>query len=284
MGKRVVDLCCGIGGFSLGFRMEGFEVVAGIDIDDRALRVFQRNFPGARAIKADLLELDGEDVPDADVYIGGIPCQPFSSASRNPSWDARLLGKFFEIVVSKRKMFAMENVPPLMYALGHGTILDSHDFGVPQRRRRLFLTNFPILPHRKRNLPIGHFFPHVKEFKYKKTRNFELTRRRSGPLDPAFTICRRNMGDLVFVLDDGRVKEVTVDDLKVLFGFPADYKIEEGEKDLMGECVCPPVARHVARSCLYYMPTFHKIMGGRRWKRLNLRSEDGLCAQLSLIP
>jgi DNA (cytosine-5)-methyltransferase 1 len=95
MQKRVVDLCCGIGGFSLGFKMAGFRIVAGIDVDDGALSVFQRNFPEAKAIKADLLEIGPDDVPDADVYIGGIPCQPFSAAPKAPSWDARLLGKFF---------------------------------------------------------------------------------------------------------------------------------------------------------------------------------------------
>ena len=183
-------------------------------------------------------------------------------------------------------MFAMENVIPLAYALGHGVILDAYNFGVPQRRRRLFLANFPILPYKKKNLPLGHFFPNIKELRLKRSHeSFRMTQRVSGPYDPAFTIARKDIENgLVLILEDGMARDVTIDDLKVLFGFPANFKIGGREKGLMGECVCPPVARHVAKSCLYYMPTFYKIMGGRRWIGLILRPEERLCVQLGLIP
>lgn len=280
---EVVDICCGIGGFSLGFKKAGFKVKAGIDINEKALKVFKRNFRNAKAIRADLKELDPGDIPDADVYIAGIPCQPFSTANLKASWDTRLFGKFLEIVITKKKMFVMENVLPLAYALGHGIVLDAYDFGVPQKRRRFFFANFPILPYRKIHKPLGLFFPNLRELRWEKSyESWAISRRVSGPYDPAFTICVRDIPQLIFVFNDGKIRKLNINDYKILFGFPKSFKIREGEKELIGECVYPPVAYHIAKSSAYYLPIFNKIMG--KWTRLPLRFDGRLCVQLSLIP
>ena len=54
--QRVLDLFCGAGGFSLGFRNAGFQIVAGIDNDAQALATFARNFPEAHAINLNLAD------------------------------------------------------------------------------------------------------------------------------------------------------------------------------------------------------------------------------------
>ena len=47
---NVIDLFCGCGGISEGFRLAGFNIVGGIDFNDESIKTYQRNFPNAKAI------------------------------------------------------------------------------------------------------------------------------------------------------------------------------------------------------------------------------------------
>jgi site-specific DNA-cytosine methylase len=83
MGRTVLDLFCGAGGFSLGFEWAGYDVLAGVDVDETALDTFAANHD-ARAIECDLATVDPETFAheydihpsDVDVVIGGPPCLP----------------------------------------------------------------------------------------------------------------------------------------------------------------------------------------------------------------
>jgi len=55
---NVIDLFCGCGGISEGFRLAGFNIIGGIDFNDESIKTYQRNFPTAKAICADLLQFD----------------------------------------------------------------------------------------------------------------------------------------------------------------------------------------------------------------------------------
>lgn len=86
---KVIDLFCGCGGLSEGFKLAGYQIVGGIDFNKEAVDTFNRNFKGAKGICGDLLEMDKAeiikqfgDIRDIDVIIGGPPCQGFSSANR----------------------------------------------------------------------------------------------------------------------------------------------------------------------------------------------------------
>lgn len=83
MPRTVLDLFCGAGGFSQGFRAAGYDVIAGVDTDTDAIATYEANHDG-QAIQQDLTELSPEAFAnqyhiypkDVDVVIGGPPCLP----------------------------------------------------------------------------------------------------------------------------------------------------------------------------------------------------------------
>ena len=167
MTYNVLDLFCGAGGLSLGFKMADFDIVGGIDFDQEALDTHESNFKGGFHFCGDISELDDEFVLDnfdgkIDVIIGGPPCQGFSVANmqqKDIECDDRnkLFYEFIRFVrLLKPKAFVMENVPQIltkdkghvkdvmmdvMDELGYNVnvkVLVASDYGVPQRRRRAF--------------------------------------------------------------------------------------------------------------------------------------------------
>jgi DNA (cytosine-5)-methyltransferase 1 len=160
---RVVDLFCGAGGFSEGFRQAGYEIIAGSDFDPDAAGTYAVNFPDALTVCGDIRERTvqkrviqaGEQ---AEIVIGGPPCQAFSQV-RNHSRlidDPRnsLYREFVRIVAKLEPLaFVMENVPGLdqmgvkeqvLEDLSQGGAyrvsvqsVDAADHGVPQTRRRI---------------------------------------------------------------------------------------------------------------------------------------------------
>lgn len=155
---KVIDLFCGAGGLSLGFKNAGFTVVAAIDNWDPALRTYQSNFDHP-VIKSDLTDVNtitGKlKAFKPEIIIGGPPCQDFSSAGlRNESARANLTVAFAKIIGNlKPSYFVFENVPLAKYShsfkeaqriwkeAGYGLtsiVLDASLCGVPQRRKRLF--------------------------------------------------------------------------------------------------------------------------------------------------
>lgn len=155
---RTIDLFSGCGGLSLGFQNAGFEIVAGFDNWQPAIDIYEKNF-NHPIHKLDLSEVTDFDIfknLNADIIIGGPPCQDFSSAGkRNEEKRADLTIKFAEIIAEvKPTYFVMENVDritttkTLKYALeifnknGYGLsqkILNASLCGVPQARKRFFL-------------------------------------------------------------------------------------------------------------------------------------------------
>lgn len=167
---RVIDLFCGAGGLSQGFRQVGFDVRLGLDVDRDALRTAARNHHNFVSLCADVRDVSGDDLlteaglAEVDVMIGGPSCQGFSTQGRRGRWasddDPRnlLYREFARLVGELRpEWFVMENVPGLLYydrgafakrifhAFGsHGyriehRILLAADYGVPQVRKRLFI-------------------------------------------------------------------------------------------------------------------------------------------------
>lgn len=160
---RVVDLFCGAGGFSEGFRQAGYRVVLGADIDPDACATFALNFPETRTICGDIRDSSIRRklvaaAAGAEVVVGGPPCQAFSQV-RNHSRlidDPRnsLYREFVRIVGKLEPLaFVMENVPGLEQMGAREQVLedlslrgsynvtsqvvDAADFGVPQTRRRI---------------------------------------------------------------------------------------------------------------------------------------------------
>lgn len=164
---NLLDLFCGCGGISLGFKLAGYTVSGGIDIDPDSIKTFQRNFPKSKAVCKNLLEYDDEKIisdfgnQKIDVLVGGPPCQGFSSANRWQKEKQDPRNKlFFEylrfVELIKPKVVVIENVRGILtrdngYAkdrienllidLGYRVnckVLDASDYGVPQKRLRAF--------------------------------------------------------------------------------------------------------------------------------------------------
>ena len=168
MKPRVIDLFCGCGGISEGFRLAGFEIVGGLDFNQDAVETYNQNFTDAKGICGDIQEISNDDIPflfdlfgDIDVIVGGPPCQGFSSANRwkKETDDPRnkLFYEFIRFVrVLKPKAVLIENVRGILtrdngYAknriysildeLGYrvdSAVLDASEYGVPQKRMRAF--------------------------------------------------------------------------------------------------------------------------------------------------
>jgi DNA (cytosine-5)-methyltransferase 1 len=143
---------------SLGFCDQrfcgGFETVLAIDNDAAAVKTHELNFPG-RGVQANIEEwLLHNEVPQADVVIGGPPCQGFSLLNKNRDGDSRraLWEPYLEIADrSKARIFVMENVAELnrspelieicakAEAYGFRTksmVVNAADYGAPQTRKR----------------------------------------------------------------------------------------------------------------------------------------------------
>ncbi len=155
---KTIDLFSGCGGLSLGFQNAGFEITAGFDNWQPAISIYEKNFSHP-IIKLDLSEVTNFDIfknYNADMIIGGPPCQDFSSAGkRDEQSRADLTIKFAEIVIElKPTYFVMENVDRITstktlknaleifringYGLSQKT-LNASLCGVPQARKRFFL-------------------------------------------------------------------------------------------------------------------------------------------------
>ena len=157
---RTLDLFAGAGGLSLGFEMAGvgFRSTFAVEIDEAAASTFKRNF-GTPVYAGPIEDLD--EFEDADVIIGGPPCQGFSPLGRDRDDVSRagmneLWQQYLRAVRQVRpKAFVIENVPefqksaqfarllqlmesdPVLSEYGYGFgVLNAADYGVPQRRRR----------------------------------------------------------------------------------------------------------------------------------------------------
>ncbi|MCZ7421919.1 DNA mismatch endonuclease Vsr [Verrucosispora sp. WMMA2121] len=166
---RAIDLFCGAGGLTQGLKMAGYEVSFALDLDKDSCATYEANHPEVHVengsitsyTPAQLAELAGGEV---DVVVGGPSCQGFSTAGRRTGWvrpeDERnqLWEHMLAVVAELRpRAFLMENVPGMVYwreghfgakilaafeDLGYAVnkdILLAADYGVPQRRRRLFI-------------------------------------------------------------------------------------------------------------------------------------------------
>lgn len=161
--STVLDLFCGAGGLSEGFRQAGFRILGGSDSDPDAVATFARNFPEAQALTGDIrAEAIRERLHalarQADVVVGGPPCQGFSQVRNHVRLidePRNALYREFVAVVAEGapRAFVMENVTgmdemdvrdQILEDLSIGgeyeveaRVLDAADFGVPQSRRRL---------------------------------------------------------------------------------------------------------------------------------------------------
>jgi DNA (cytosine-5)-methyltransferase 1 len=188
MNIGVVDLFCGIGGLSYGFKSEGLNVLAGIDSDPSCKYSFETNVK-AIFLPTDVAQVSGRQLAQLfarrkttyRVLVGCAPCPPFSiytgryRKEKRPDARWQLLKEFARLVqATKPDVVSMENVPRITrhpvfsdfvadleaagYTVTYRKVRADH-YGVAQRRARLVLFaslwgEVKLPPQTHRNQPV----------------------------------------------------------------------------------------------------------------------------------
>ena len=161
-----VSLFAGVGGFDLALERAGIQVVASVEWDKNAQNVLRKQFPNAQVF-GDIQGVSGEQLraagfnPENGIITGGFPCQDLSVAGKRAGLAGSRSGLFWQICrlldETTTQTFILENVPGLLSS-NNGRdmavviealvergyriawrVLDAQYFGVPQRRRRVFI-------------------------------------------------------------------------------------------------------------------------------------------------
>lgn len=270
-GLKVLDLFCGAGGFSEGFRQAGMEIVMGLDNNRSACNVFEYNFPKSYVAFSDINEYKYDvfkegyfgDYPEVvDVVIGSPPCKEFSRGNVNRSWDMSLIDKFLEVIeLLNPKYFVMENVPYVRDAINplfskyakrfpSQMILRAYDYGCATNRKRLFAGNFP------KNLEKSYIKRVVKDVINPDISGFqqpfkEGVYRKVDPNKPFITITSQRIGNERYLLPNGRSLEIS--ELATIQGFPPWFIFPCSRTEaqrLIGNSVCPPVAKAIGEAIM----------------------------------
>ena len=161
---RFGSLFSGIGGIDLGLERVGMECKWQVEIDHYRRKWLERHWPDVPKFN-DVKEVGKHDLEPVDLICGGFPCQDVSVAGRRAGLRGERTGLFFEFVrildEIRPAWMLLENVPGLfssnggrdfaeilrvlMVKCGYGVswrVLDSKFFGVPQRRRRIYLVGY----------------------------------------------------------------------------------------------------------------------------------------------
>jgi DNA (cytosine-5)-methyltransferase 1 len=158
---NAIDLFSGPGGLALGLKRAGYHVIANVEINRDAMDTYTSHDLGATHFNVDARSLSFKNYRGSvDLVAGGPPCQPFSiGGNRQANLDDRdMIPEFIRCITETRpESFLMENVPGLllkqsrpyfdsillsMITAGYHVnwaVLNAADYGVPQKRKRLFV-------------------------------------------------------------------------------------------------------------------------------------------------
>lgn len=157
---RIISLFSGAGGLDLGLINAGHEVVWANDFDADCVETYRQNI-GEHIALGSIEDVSSTDIPDAEIVVGGFPCQGFSQANMLRFEDDdrnRLYLEFLRVVQDKKPMwFLAENVRGILSLAGGRAIakikndfssagyrvqirlFNMADFGVPQTRHRVII-------------------------------------------------------------------------------------------------------------------------------------------------
>ena len=175
---KVIELFAGVGGFRLGLEdTDNFEVVWSNQFEpstkmQHASKVYEARFGSNNHRNQDISEVPTKEIPDADILVGGFPCQDYSVATTLHN-SKGLIGKkgvlwwsIHRILSEKKhppKYLFLENVDRLLKSpstqrgrdfaimlkslddLGYAVewrVINAADYGMPQRRRRIFFLGY----------------------------------------------------------------------------------------------------------------------------------------------
>ena len=189
MALRVFEGFAGYGGAAFGLQKAGVphQVIGFSEIDKWAVALYEQNHIGVPSF-GDITEIKPEELPDFDLFTGGFPCQPFSSAGLGEGENDTRGTLFHDIVrvchIKQPQFVLLENVKGLttkrhastlrticdeLERIGYRIawkVLNSRHYGVPQNRERWWL--FGTLDHSIDPSEIFDFpakeCPHLEQF------------------------------------------------------------------------------------------------------------------------
>ena len=300
---RFIDLFCGVGGFRVATKMVCEEksmesiCVFSSDVDPDAQNTYEANFGEKPA--GDITKISAKDIPDHDLLLAGFPCQPFSIIGNMNGFEDARGTLFFDIArileEKKPKAFILENVKQLkghkygqtlkriietLTDLGYYVdfrILNALDFGVPQKRERIFIVGFrepKYFVWAKGEVPMKPLSEiledDVRDFYYasEKIKGNRIDKRKGKKQHDEITIWHENKGGNIsaypyscalragasynYLLVNGE-RRLTEREMYRLQGFPDSYKIVSSyqvTRKQTGNSVAVPVVAAVIRSVL----------------------------------
>lgn len=266
---KFIDLFAGIGGIRLGFEKIGGQCVFSSEWDKYAQDIYEANF-GERPF-GDINDIAPKNIPDHDFLLAGFPCQPFSIAGKQLGFTDTRGTLFFNIEkILKAKNpygFLLENVKRLTthdkgrtfqiileklanlgYTVYH-KVLNSLDYGIPQKRERIYIVGFKDAIHFKFPKKIGDYKPlstfldydesvQKKYFVSEKIKTKRLERVKPNPPFPSiwheniggnisalpYSCALRAGGSYNYLLVNG-IRRLTGREMLRLQGFPENFKI-----------------------------------------------------------
>lgn len=161
-GQTFIDLFAGLGGFRIALESLGAKCVYSNEWDKYAQEVYQMNFD--EIPEGDITKVNAEEIPNHDILCAGFPCQAFSISGKRQGFEDSRGTLFFDVArivkEKKPKVVFMENVKNFsthdngntlgvvektMVELGYTfywSVLNSLDYGVPQKRERIYMVCF----------------------------------------------------------------------------------------------------------------------------------------------
>lgn len=303
---KTIDLFAGIGGIRLGFAAHGCKNVFSSEWDPAAQLMYEANFNEKPF--GDINSIDPEDIPNHDILLAGFPCQPFSIAGKGLGFlDTRgtLFFNIEEIINAKKpQAFLLENVKRLTthdnsqtfsviieklenlgYTVYH-RVLNSLNFGLPQKRERIYIVGFRDEINFKFPEPLGCYQPLAEildddrdvpksYFLSDNIREKRLKAVKGSPPNPSiwheniggnisalpYSCALRAGGSYNYLVVNG-IRRLTDREMLRLQGFPEDFKINIPYSQLRkvaGNSVSVPVITAIAREMIKALDRKQKL-------------------------
>jgi DNA (cytosine-5)-methyltransferase 1 len=186
---KILDLCCGIGGFPLAFKGLGKSILSS-DWDKQCKITYDYNFSGHKFV-ADLYDIKTNEIQAYDILCAGFPCQPFSIAGAQQGFQHQTQGNIFfricEIIEqTKPKVIFLENVKNLLSHDNGNTFSviqkSLKDLGYHVKYQILNATTHGNLPQNRERIYIVGFLDDKACSKFKFPNEIPLTKKLFGDI------------------------------------------------------------------------------------------------------